>query len=92
MGTAFWIRRFITVLALASVLIALAQWARGQTLQYAITQGAIWGFVSAAVFTAARIIQSRRNQHCAICKDTPEMAQPERAVMPDKSLERTRGE
>jgi hypothetical protein len=90
MGTAFWIRRFITVLVLAGVLIALAQWARGHTFQYAITQGAIWGFISAAVFTVARIIQSRRNQHCAICKDTPEMAQSERAVMPNTSLERTR--
>jgi uncharacterized membrane protein len=77
-GTAFWIRRFFTVLVLAVVLIALAQWARGHTLQHAVTQGAIWGCISAAVFTVARIYQSRRKQHCAICKDTPEMTQSER--------------
>jgi hypothetical protein len=75
MGTVFWIRRFFTVLALASVVISLAQWAKGHPWQYAATQGVIWGFISAAVFTGARIFQSRRKQHCAICKDTPEMTE-----------------
>ncbi len=79
MGTAFWIRRFFTVLVLAVVFIALAQWARGHTIQYAVTQGVIWGCIAAAVFTVARIYQSRRKQHCAICKDTPEMTQSKRA-------------
>jgi membrane associated rhomboid family serine protease len=78
MGTAFWIRRFVTVLAIAGVIVAFAQWAKGHTLEYAGTQGAIWGFASATVFTVARILQSRRKQHCAICKDTPEMAHPDR--------------
>jgi len=78
MGTTFWIRRFFTVLVLAGVVIALAQWAKGHTLQYASTQGAIWGFIAAVVFTVARYFQARRNQHCAICKDTPEMAQSEK--------------
>ena len=78
MGAAFWIRRFFMVLVLAGLIVALAQWVKGHSLQYAITQGAIWGSVSAAVFVAARIYQSRRKQHCAICRDTPEMAQSER--------------
>ena len=78
MGTTFWIRRFFTVLVLAGVIIALAQWMKGHTLQYASAQGAIWGFIAAVVFTGARIYQSRRKQHCAICKDTPEMAESER--------------
>jgi hypothetical protein len=77
-GTAFWIRRFFTVLVLVGVVVALTQWAKGNTFQYAITQAAIWGCMSAAVFTVARIYQSRRNQHCAICKDTPEMSKSER--------------
>ena len=79
MGAAFWIRRFFTVLVLVSVIIALVQWAKGHELQYAITQGVIWGTLSAAVFTVARIYQSRRKQHCAICKDTPEMLQSPRS-------------
>jgi hypothetical protein len=75
MGTAFWIRRFFTVLALACVIVALAHWAKGHTWQYASAQGAVWGFLSAVVFTGARIWQSRRKQHCVICKDTPEMVE-----------------
>lgn len=78
MGTAFWIRRFLRVLVLAGVVIAIAQWVKGHPLQVAAAEGLIWGAISASVFTVARIYQSRRKQHCAICKDTPEMAQPER--------------
>jgi len=77
MGTAFWIRRFFTVFVLVGVIVALAQWAKGHTVQYAATQAAIWGCISATVFTVARIYQSRRKQHCAICKDTPEMSSSE---------------
>jgi hypothetical protein len=72
------------VLLAATLLIGLAQWAKGHTPEYAMTHGIIWGIVSATIFTVARIWQSRRKQHCAICKDTPEMANPG-AAMPDKS-------
>lgn len=78
MVTAFWIRRIFTVLLLVGVIVALAQWAKGHTFQYAITEAAIWGCISAAVFTVARIYQSRRKLHCAIFKDTPEMSNSER--------------
>jgi hypothetical protein len=88
-GTAFWIRRFFTVLALVGVIVALAQWAKGHTFQYAVTHAAIWGGISAAVFTVARIYQSRRKQHCVICKDTPEMAQSGRGDA-NSSFDRTR--
>lgn len=73
MGTAFWIKRFLTVLVGASVVIGGAQMLKGHGLQYCATQGAIWGFLSATVFTGARVFQSRRGQHCAICRDTPKM-------------------
>lgn len=36
MGTAFWIRRFFTVLILAGAVITLAQWTKGHPLQYAL--------------------------------------------------------
>jgi hypothetical protein len=72
-GTGFWIRRFLIVLAGAFVIICVAQLLKGQNLAYSATQGAIWGAVSATVFTVARFFQARRGQHCAICNDTPEM-------------------
>lgn len=73
MSTGFWIKRFLTVLAGAFTIICMAQLLKGRGLEYAAAQAAIWSLVSALVFTVARFFQARRGQHCAICKDTPEM-------------------
>lgn len=72
MGTAFWLRRFTTVFALAFVVIAASQWLlRGRTPADAALQGAIWAAIAASVFTATRIYKSRRGEPCALCNDTP---------------------
>lgn len=73
MTTGFWIKRFFTVLAIAFAIICAAQYAKSHDLAYAVTQGAIWSLLSAFVFTIARYFQARRGQHCAICRDTPQM-------------------
>ncbi|WP_028104293.1 hypothetical protein [Pseudoduganella violaceinigra] len=73
MGTAFWIKRFLAVLAGAFAIICAAQMLKGHDFEYSAMQGAIWAVISAAVFTLARYRQARRGQHCALCKDTPEM-------------------
>jgi hypothetical protein len=75
MGIVFWIKRFFTVLVGAFVVICAAQMLRGHDIRYSAVQGAIWAIVTASIFTIARLFQSRRGQHCAICKDTPEMQQ-----------------
>ena len=73
MGTGFWVKRFLVVLVGAFVVIGAAQLLiRGHSLSYSVVQGAVWGFITAAVFTGARFFQARNGQHCAICKDTPE--------------------
>lgn len=77
-GTAFWIKRFFTVLVGAFVIIGAAQMLKGHDLSYSVTQAAIWGAITAIVFTLGRLYQSRRGQHCAICKDTPEMQRADR--------------
>lgn len=69
----FWLKRFFVVLIGAFIIIAGAQWLKGNDALYAATHGAIWSLISAIIFTAARFYQSRRGQHCALCKDTPEM-------------------
>jgi type IV secretory pathway VirB2 component (pilin) len=71
-------RRFAVVFACAAVIISGAQMLRGRPVDYAVLQGLIWGAVAATIFTVARIYQSRRGQHCAICRDTPELATPPR--------------
>ena len=71
----FWVKRFVTVLLGAFIIIGGAQLLKGHDLAYAATQAAIWSVLSAAVFTTARFFQARRGQHCAICKDTEQMRQ-----------------
>lgn len=73
MGTAFWIKRFLVVLAGAFVIICGAQLLRGHDIVYSATHGALWGLAGAVLFTVARYRQASRGQHCALCKDTPEM-------------------
>ncbi len=73
MGVTFWTRRFIIVAIGAFAIICAAQMLKGHDVSYAAVQGGIWGIASATAFVAGRIIQSRRGQHCAICKDTPEV-------------------
>ncbi|HWU76162.1 MAG TPA: hypothetical protein VN043_06645 [Rhodanobacter sp.] len=78
MGTTFWIKRFLAVLVGSFVIIGAAQMLKGHDSRYSLTQAAIWGAITATVFTVGRLYQSRRGQHCAICKDTPEMRQVDR--------------
>ena len=73
MGPGFWIRRFFTVFLGAFTIIALAQALKGHPWSYALREGALWGALSAAVFTATRFFRARRGQPCAICQDTPAM-------------------
>lgn len=73
MGTAIWIKGYLVVLLGAFALICAAQLLKGHDLEYSATQGAIWGVISAAIFTAVRYRQASRKQHCALCRDTPEM-------------------
>ncbi|MGB3746568.1 MAG: hypothetical protein WA961_00080 [Rhodanobacter sp.] len=75
MSTGFWVKRFFTVLVGAFAIICVTQLLKGHDVDYSATQGAIWGTLCALVFTVARFFQARRGQHCAICKDTPEMQQ-----------------
>jgi hypothetical protein len=75
LGTAFWIRRFLGVFALAFAIITASQCLlRGRTLADAALQGAVWAAIAAGLFTATRLYKSRRGEHCALCRDTPGMS------------------
>lgn len=76
MGAAFWIRRFARVFAGAFALIVASHLLRGRGLAHALTEAALWATLSAIVFTGARLVQSRRGQHCAVCRDTPDVHRP----------------
>ena len=82
MGASFWIRRFLTVLFSAFVIIGGVQLLKGHSPSYAAFQAAVWSLLSATVFTVSRFFQARRGQHCALCKDTPEMLAAQRSDLP----------
>jgi hypothetical protein len=63
MGAGFWAKRFLVVLLGAFLIIGAAQWLKGNSLQYSVTHGGVWGLVTATVFTVARFFQSRRGEH-----------------------------
>ncbi len=73
MGLSFWIRRYLTVLVIAFAILTTIHWLKGNNVQVSLEFGLLWSLITTTVFTAARIYHSRRGQHCAICKDTPEM-------------------
>jgi len=72
MGNRFWLTRFLTVLTGAFIVITVVQLIKGHDRGFALSEGAFWGLIAAAVFTAARMVQSRRGQYCALCADTPD--------------------
>lgn len=76
MGILFWIRRFLLVFAIAFSVIMGAHLLRGHELSVSLSESFLWAMISANIFTATRIRQSRQGRHCALCRDTPEMQQP----------------
>lgn len=72
MGASFWIRRYFLVLAGAFAIIGGAQFLKGHTPRYSITQGLVWGAISAAVFLAAQVYRFRKGRQCAACPVPPE--------------------
>lgn len=72
MGKHFWARRYLTVFGLAFLVIASSHLVRGRSGEHAVSEGLLWALIAATVFTAGRLYQSRKGQHCAVCRDTPE--------------------
>lgn len=71
----FWIKRFFVVLLGAFSLLLVVNVIKQRPLESAAAESAVWASITAIVFVTARFYQSRRGQHCALCRDTPEMAQ-----------------
>lgn len=52
MGASFFVRRYVLVLVLASVVISLAQYLKGHTVAYSVREGLIWGAIASLVYTS----------------------------------------
>ncbi len=71
MGRTFWIKRFLTVWLLAFAVLLAVELLKGHGTQAALAFSAAWSLLAASIFTAARLYQSRRGRHCAVCNDIP---------------------
>jgi len=52
MSVSFFVRRYLLVFAVATVVIGLAQYLKGHTLDYCIREAITWGAISALVYTS----------------------------------------
>jgi uncharacterized membrane protein len=76
MKTTFWIKRFFVVFLGVFSLLLVVGFLKDRALERAAADSVVWAGITAVVFVTARLYQSRRKHHCALCRDTPEMADP----------------
>lgn len=76
MGVLFWLRSFLLAFCMAFAVIMSAHLLRGHELMFSLSESLLWATISANIFTASRIRQSRKGQHCLLCNDCPEMQTP----------------
>ncbi len=69
MGVMFWLGRFLLVFSIAFAVIVSAHLLRGHELMFSLSESLLWAMISANIFTASRIYQSRKGVHCALCDD-----------------------
>ncbi|MGH8077415.1 MAG: hypothetical protein ACREPE_08850 [Lysobacter sp.] len=73
MGMAFWLRRFVVIFVAAFAVIGVGQLLKGHGMEDAAKHALLWATISGSVFVAGRMYQSGRGEHCALCRDIPEM-------------------
>jgi hypothetical protein len=60
MTISFYVRRFLLAFAIAAVVISLAQYLKGHTMDFSIREGLLWGVISAAVYTGVLAYKLRK--------------------------------
>lgn len=66
MGAGFWIKRFVLALTVAGLLLFVVQQLKGYSLMDAALFAAIWGTLSAALFTLVGYRRYKRNPACML--------------------------
>lgn len=72
MGTSFWIKRFLTAFAIASVLLFVVQLVKGYETIEAARFALLWSAISASLFTLVGYIRYRRNPACMLPRSEQE--------------------
>jgi hypothetical protein len=66
----FWVRRYLWVTGIATLVILGAQLLKGRTLDEVLAESFGWGLASAAVFIGTRYYYASKNIACALCRVT----------------------
>ena len=69
--TAYWVRLFLWVSGIATMLLLAVNLLKGYSLDDSLSESFTWGLVSAVIFTGSRFYHARKNIACALCGDYP---------------------
>jgi len=70
MKLSFYLIRFFIILAGSFVIIVGVQFFKSQNIIFALTQGAIWSPITAAVYISALVYKLRRSSACCVRGNT----------------------
>lgn len=71
MGKGFWAKRLVSAFVIAGAALFAVQLAKGHAWPDAMTFGATWGAVFAAIFTGIGYARYRRNPACMLRNREP---------------------
>ena len=63
MSVSFYLRRYLLVFVVSSIIIAIAQFLKGHPWELAAPDGLLWGAISSAVYTSV-LAYKLRNSAC----------------------------
>jgi hypothetical protein len=66
MRAGFWVNRFLIALLVACAILFLVGLIKGRALENAAQSAALWGVLSAGIFTLAGYIRYKRNPACML--------------------------
>lgn len=66
MSTGFWLKRFALAFLVGAALLFVVQYLKGMPPADALKFGALWGAISAAIFTLTGYVRYRRNPACML--------------------------
>ena len=65
-----WLRWLLSAFAIAFPVIVLSHVLRDRPLNHALSEGLVWGGISAWIYVLGRINNVRRGRQCALCVET----------------------
>lgn len=69
MGLKFWLKRAVLIYLGLFVIFFVVEMIKQHTVAAGLEFSTTWALITTVVFISARLYQSRRGAHCAMCDD-----------------------